>query len=290
MEITICGLTKTFPGGVVALRDVTLTIGPGMCGLLGPNGAGKSTLMRILATLMEPDGGSIRVGDLDVRTEPQAVRQRLGYLPQEAGFYLRLTGREYLELVGGLKGLRGAELRRQADQALERVNLGEQAVKRIGSLSGGMKRRLGIAQALIGSPELIIVDEPTVGLDPEERLRFRNLLADLSRDRTVLFSTHIVTDVEDACSSLVVLRGGQIAYAGAPEGLAQLASGSTWLLDLDLPEYDRVRSTLQIVSARRAGEQMSLRVLAAENPFGSGVSVEPTLQDGYLFLMGEVPA
>jgi len=285
MDIALTSVTKRFSGGVTALDRVSFTVTPGMFGLLGPNGAGKTTLMRILSTLLEPDQGSVAFGEIDLREDPQAVRRLIGYLPQELGFYRQLTGPEYLDLVAGMKGLSAREARPETARLLEQVNLAHQRKKRIGEYSGGMRRRLGIAQALLGDPQVIIVDEPTAGLDPEERLRFRNLLADLSAQRTILLSTHIVADVETTCERLAVLNRGHLLYAGPTEQLLEQADGQVWQLDLDAREFERVRHTLQIVSARRSGPDVSLRVIAGENPFGGAVRTEPTLEDGYLCLM-----
>ncbi|MGE5673664.1 MAG: ABC transporter ATP-binding protein [Mycobacterium leprae] len=286
MEIEIRHVTKRFLGGVVALDDVNLTIGPGMYGLLGPNGAGKTTLMRILATLLQPDQGTVTFGTIDPGRDPQAVRQLLGYLPQEVGFYRQLTGPEYLELVAGMKGVPRRQWAAQVQEVLERVHLADQRRKRIGQYSGGMKRRLGIAQALLGDPQVVIVDEPTAGLDPEERIRLRNLLADLSGNRTVMLSTHIVADVESVCNQLAVLNKGRVVYSGAAGGLPAMARGQVWQLELPGGEYERLRHTLQIVSSRRTETGVSLRVVSPENPFGTGTPLEPTMEDGYLCLMG----
>lgn len=284
--IEIRHVSRRFPGGVVALDDVSLTIPPGLYGLLGPNGAGKTTLMRILATLLVPDRGTVTVGDVDLCADPQAVRRLLGYLPQEIGFYRQLTGPEYLELVAGMKGLPRRSWASEVDRVLERVHLTDHPAKRIRQYSGGMKRRLGIAQALLGEPQIIIVDEPTSGLDPEERLHFRNLLTDLGQSRTVLLSTHIVADVESVCQNVAVLNRGRVVYDGPAAGMTALAGGRVWQLQMPGAEYERLRHTLRIVTTRRTPDGVSLRVLAPENPFGSGQPVAPSLEDGYLCLMG----
>jgi ABC-2 type transport system ATP-binding protein len=289
MQIEIRHVTKRFLGGVVALDDVNLTIPTGMYGLLGPNGAGKTTLMRILATLLSPDRGTVTVGEIDLGADPQAVRQVLGYLPQEVGFYRQLTGPEYLELVAGMKGVPLARWREAVDDVLERTHLTDHRKKRIRQYSGGMKRRLGIAQALLGDPRIIIVDEPTSGLDPEERIRFRNLLNDLSGDRTVLLSTHIVADVESVCNNLAVLNRGRVIYAGTAAGMLEFARGQVWQVELPAAEYERLRHTLQIVASRRTEGGVQLRLIAPENPFGLGTPVEPNMEDGYLCLMETAP-
>lgn len=298
MQIRIEHLSKTYPapfsffGGrtpVAALSDVTLTIGVGMFGLLGPNGAGKTTLMRILCTLLEPTSGRIQVGAVDRLKDPQRVRRMIGYLPQEFGFFKRLTAREYLEFAASMKGVSP----RQIPTLLEKVNLAHETRKYVGTYSGGMKRRLGIAQALLGDPRVLVVDEPTAGLDPEERLRFRNLLAELSGERIVLLSTHIVADVESACSQVAVIDRGRVRFAGSPALLVQRAQGQVWQLNVDDAEYSRLQYQLQVISSRRTEQGVSLRVLARENPLGRGTPAAVTMEDAYLHLMEparEVPA
>jgi ABC-2 type transport system ATP-binding protein len=287
LTIQIEGLQKVYSGNVKALDNITLTIPVGMFGLLGPNGAGKTTLMRILCTLMEPTAGKITVAGVDRLKEPQRIRQLIGYLPQEFGVYRRLTAPEYLDFVGAMKGLSASERRVQVAEVLERVNLAHERRKAIGSYSGGMKRRLGIAQALLGQPQVLVVDEPTAGLDPEERLRFRNLLADLSTSRTVLLSTHIASDIEASCQSVAVLQKGQLRFTGSLDELIRQAEGKVWQLDLAAAEYEQARHALKVVSAKRTATGVSLRVLAPERPLGIGEPVAPTLEDGYLCLTGE---
>jgi ABC-2 type transport system ATP-binding protein len=207
MEITITRLTKHY-GKVRALEEVSLQIGGGMFGLLGPNGAGKTTLMRIITTLVPPTAGKVSVGGADVMKDPGSIRQQLGYLPQEFGFYKSLNAYEMLDYIAVMKNIPPKQRKSQVNNVLEAVNLQNTALRRVGGFSGGMKQRLGIAQALLGDPQLLVVDEPTAGLDPEERIRFRNLLARLSRERTVLLSTHIVADIEASCSGMAVLDRG----------------------------------------------------------------------------------
>jgi ABC-2 type transport system ATP-binding protein len=288
LTITLKALTKTFPGGVTALNKISLSIPNGMYGLLGPNGAGKTTLMRILCTILPPTSGQIDICGLDPVKQPQAVRQIIGYLPQEFGVYKRLTAYEYLDFAAGMKGLSRPESKRQVEELLDKVNLTQERKKAVGSFSGGMKRRLGIAQALLGAPQVLVVDEPTAGLDPEERLRFRNLLTEISGERVVLLSTHIVSDIESACSNLAVIGRGQVRFTGLPEELALRAEGQVWNLEVSSAEYERLRGQLKIISSRRTGGGMALRVLAAANPFGLGEPGAPTMEDGYLTLMDEV--
>lgn len=287
-EIKIEGLRKAYPGGVVALDGIDLTISMGMYGLLGPNGAGKTTLMRIICTLLSPTAGTVTVCGLDGRRESQRVRQVIGYLPQEFGAYARLTAQEYLDLVAGMKGLSGFDPRRQVSEVLEKVNLAGERRTRVGGFSGGMKRRLGIAQALMGNPPILVVDEPTAGLDPEERIRFRNLLTEMSTERIVLLSTHIVGDIESTCTRIAVIQKGRLRFAGSVDALVQAAVGQVWNLEMSGPEYERARSQLKVVSSRRTEQGIILRVLGSTNPLGMGILVPPTLEDGYLCLMEEV--
>lgn len=288
MQIITEALCKTYSKGVKALDSVSLTIPVGMYGLLGPNGAGKTTLMRILCTLLEPTAGRVTIAGVDRLREPQRVREIIGYLPQEFGFYRRLTAWEYLDFAAGMKGLPAGERRRQVDDVLDKVNLAHERSRPVGSFSGGMKRRLGIAQALLGDPKVLVVDEPTAGLDPEERLRFRNLLADLSANRIVLLSTHIVADIESACSALAVINRGRVRFTGSPSELISLAEGRVWSVEVSGADYERLRSQLKVVSSRRMAAGMALRVIARENPLGLGSPSAPTMEDGYLCLMEEV--
>lgn len=287
MDIRLEGISKTYRSGTVALRDITCDIGKGMFGLLGPNGAGKTTLMRILATLIDPSAGRAFVDGLEVGRNKERVRQMLGYLPQTFGLYKRLNAIETLDYVGVLKGITDPRERRaQIQEVLERVNLWDQRRRRIGEYSGGMRQRLGIAQALLGDPKLLIVDEPTAGLDPEERIRFRNLLADMSDDRVVLLSTHIVGDVESSCTDMAVIRKGEIVFRGRPSELAARAKGLVWQVEYGRSAFEGVRSRLTVISSRPSGDRVSARIISRTKPEGAdAVSVEPTLEDGYVALM-----
>ncbi|HSJ55292.1 MAG TPA: ABC transporter ATP-binding protein, partial [Anaerolineae bacterium] len=268
-----------------ALRGVSLEIGPGMFGLVGPNGAGKTTLMRILAGLVRPTGGSVRVLGHDV-TKPagkKAVKAALGYLPQELGLYPNLSAYEFMDYVASLKGLTdSAGRRRQIEELLERVGLADVAQRQIGTYSGGMKRRVGVAQALLGSPRLLIVDEPTAGLDPEERVRLRNLLAEMSSHCTVLLSTHIVEDISQSCSELACLCEGQVLFRGSPRELIAAARGKVWLIATN---GERPDSDLQLVSMLQLDGGMQYRVLGDPAPDYRATAVEPSLEDGYIWLM-----
>ncbi len=286
MDIKIDAVTKMYRGGVTALKDVTLTIPTGMYGLLGPNGAGKTTFMRLLAGIVRPTSGVIHVGPYNVCTSTgrRNMQQILGYLPQELGFYPDLSARELLDYLAILKGMRERTARRKrVEDLLELVGLADVARRPCKTLSGGMKRRLGIAQALLGNPRLLIVDEPTAGLDPEERLRFRNLLATLSGERTVLLSTHIIEDIAQTCQRLAVLKAGQVIFEGSLETLTQEAKDKVFLVTLPVgrqPEGD-----LSIVSTLNLGQNVQYRVVSESIPQESGVAVEPSLEDGYIWLM-----
>lgn len=285
--IEIRALTKTYSGKVYALQHVDLTIGTGMFGLLGPNGAGKTTLMRILAGLLNPTSGKVRVMDYDLASTSgkRSVKALLGYLPQELGLYPNLTGYEFLEYVAILKGVTDSDTRKNQIQELTNlVRLSDVIHRRMKTYSGGMKRRIGIAQALIGKPQIIIVDEPTVGLDPEERVRLRNLFADISRTCTVIFSTHIVDDISQSCNSLAVLKAGKVLYAGSPRSLIGEARGKVWtILSAD---SERPNGGLDVVSTLQLQDGTQYRVIGQPlSSYPQAISVEPSLEDGYMWLM-----
>ena len=286
MNISIKGLTKVYPRGVRALDGLDLEIGKGMFGLLGPNGAGKTTLMSILATLLRPTSGDVRIDSWSV-TDPRhrfLIRSVLGYLPQELGLYPELSTREFLAYMATLKGFEEPRARRcEVERLLEAVGLGSAERKKVKSLSGGMKRRLGIAQALIGDPRLLIVDEPTAGLDPAERVRFRTLLADLAGDRVVILSTHIVEDVVATCNRVAVLAAGAVAFNGAPSDLAGQARGRVW--EVKLGPEDRLPSTWQVVASVRSTNGSMARVLG-ERPTTDAQEAAPNMEEGYLQLVG----
>jgi ABC-2 type transport system ATP-binding protein len=284
MDIDIQGLTKSF-GRVQALTGVTLRIPTGMYALLGPNGAGKTTLMRILAGIYQPSKGQVRVGPYQLATNQgrQAIKQVLGYLPQELGLYPDLSAAEFLDYIGILKGLaHPAQRHERVAQLLETVNLANVASRKLKGFSGGMKRRLGIAQALLNNPLLLIVDEPTAGLDPEERIRFRNLLIGLAGDRTVLLSTHIVEDVAQTTSRLAVMAAGAVIFQGRTAELVEIARGWVWTLDTTSPI---ATEGLTVVSALPQDTGMRYRVVSATPPTPAAQTTEPTLEDGYVALM-----
>ncbi|GAA1231635.1 ABC transporter ATP-binding protein [Prauserella halophila] len=283
MEIALSGVTKTYRGGKRVFDGLDLEIGEGMIGLLGANGAGKTTLMRMLTTVLKPTSGRILVGGHDVttRTGARAVKHILGYLPQELALYPELTGAEFLDYIALLKGIGSkAERRRQTGDLLDQVGLAELAGERISTYSGGMKRRLGIAQALLGDPDLLIVDEPTAGLDPHERMRFRSLLASLSGLRIVLLSTHILDDVAQSCPDVAVLAGGRLAYHGSTSGLTSAAAGHTY----HVPPGVAVPPEATVVNAVTQTGSTDYRVVSPA-PVPGARLVDPSLEDGYVALL-----
>lgn len=285
MQITITHLTKSYRGGVHALNDATLTIPGGMFGLLGPNGAGKTTLMRILAGILRPTSGELRIGEYDGTSERgrTAVKRLLGYLPQDLGMYPDLSAYEFLDYVGMLKGLRQRSSRKlRVEEVLEMVALSQVARRKIKTFSGGMKRRLGIAQAILCDPQFLIVDEPTAGLDPEERIRFRNLLAELGGQRTVLLSTHIVEDIAQTCQNLALMQQGCFIFQGTTLDVVQSARGHVWLITT---QGGKPEGPFTVVSTLSMGATIQYRVVGELAPQTQATPVEPTLEDGYVWLM-----
>jgi len=265
--LSIASLTHVYPNGTRALDNVSLDIPPGLYGLLGPNGAGKSTLMRCLATLQVPTSGQIRFDDIDVLAEPQKLRARLGYLPQDFGVYPRVSAWEMLDHLAVLKGLTDAGARRETVEALlQQVNLWDVRRKAIAGFSGGMRQRFGIAQAMIGNPALMIVDEPTAGLDPEERNRFNNLLAEIGTTRVVILSTHIVEDVADLCSRMAILVDGRIVSVGTPGVLIAGLAGKVWTRAVDAEELPGLRKQFALISTRLRGGRTLIHVLSDTAP------------------------
>lgn len=273
-------VSKTYPGGVHALKDVSLTIPTGMFGLLGPNGAGKSTLMRTIATLQPPDTGEIAFDGIDVLRDRTALRQRLGYLPQEFGAYPRTSAESMLRHFAALKGIDGPRQKAEVEALLVKTNLWNVRTRSVDTFSGGMRQRYGIAQALLGSPQLLIVDEPTAGLDPAERRRFQNLLAEVGQDIVVILSTHIVDDVADLCSSVAILGQGRILAEGRPAELTAALEGRLWQRVATRDEVQRLRSTHAVVSTRLTGGSISVRVLEDTAPPGT-TPAAPGLEDVY---------
>ena len=280
--LSIRGLTHVYPNGTRALDGVDLEIGKGMFGLLGPNGAGKSTLMRTIATLQTPTSGAIQFGDIDVIAQPEALRRTLGYLPQDFGVYPRVSAVDLLDHMAVLKGIAGkGERKETVETLLQQVNLWDVRKKAVAGYSGGMRQRFGIAQALIGRPSLIIVDEPTAGLDPEERNRFLNLLAEIGENVVVILSTHIVDDVADLCPRMAVLAAGRILQEGAPADLVQGLSGKVWKKIIDRSELEAERERSQVISTRLAGGRTVIHVLADASPGAGFEPVPGGLEDVY---------
>ena len=288
MELKIQHLSKKYIRGKQALSDVSLTIGSGLFGLLGPNGAGKSTLMRILATLQEADSGSAFLDDIDVLKEKDRVREVLGYLPQEFGLYPKETAYGLLDHLAYLKGhVKPHRRRAMLESLLRRTNLWDARDQRLGTFSGGMKQRFGIAQALIGNPQLLIVDEPTAGLDPEERVRFLNILSEIGEHVIVILSTHIVADVSYLCHSMAILHEGRVVAAGEPAELAGALRGRIWQVSPARSEMQRYHDTCQVVSSRFAAGRPFIRVYAEQPPGSEFELVEPEVDDVYFRAMSE---
>ena len=288
--INITSLTKTYGLGskaVHALNGIDLDIAPGMFGLLGPNGAGKTTLMRILAGIVNPTAGKVDVDGLNLGSErgKRAVKYRLGYLPQELGLYPDLTARQFVDYMAILKSMDDPQERaRRVDQVLEMVGLGEAAGRKLKGFSGGMKRRVGIAQALVNDPKLLIVDEPTAGLDPEERIRFRNLLVNLASDRSVILSTHIVEDIGQTCRDMAVLARGKVMFRGSPAGLIEAARNHVWTLTMN--GLDKPNHQMTVVSMMHLVEGIQYRLVGPDaEGYAQAQPVQPGLEDGYVWLM-----
>jgi ABC-2 type transport system ATP-binding protein len=275
-----------YSGGHTAVSELSLQLGPGILGLLGPNGAGKSTLMRILATLARPSAGRVTWNGEDIAVNPDALRVALGYLPQDFGVYSALTAREFLGFLAAVKGLSGALARERIESSLSLVGLSDVASRRLGEFSGGMRQRVGIAQALLNDPALLIVDEPTVGLDPEERMRFRHLLTDLAGQRLVILSTHIVSDVEASATALAVMALGRLRFHGTPEQLIAQAEGHIWEWTLAPEQLAEVRKQFVVCASLRRPDGVRVRVVSASAPHAGAQAVTPGLEDAYTWLLG----
>ncbi len=279
-KLTISNLTKTYGNGVKALNDISLEINSGMFGLLGPNGAGKSSLMRTISTLQEADSGTIMLNDIDVEKEPRRLRQVLGYLPQEFGVYPNITAQGLLDHVAVLKGITNNGQRKEmVNYLLEKVNLYDKRKKFVKSFSGGMKQRVGIAQALIGNPKLIIVDEPTAGLDPGERNRFHNLLADVGEDVVVILSTHIVDDVKELCANMAIMNHGSLVYKGSPQTVIDDLKGKVWRKSIDRASLQEHFTNFNVISNKMVAGKPQIHVLSDDNPGEGFAQVEPSLED-----------
>jgi ABC-2 type transport system ATP-binding protein len=286
LQLTIDGVSKRYGRNMLALQDFSLELGSGVLGLLGPNGAGKTTLMSILATITKPTSGTIRWNGTDLAEDPNAIRSVLGYLPQDFGVYPNLNAVEFLEYLAAVKGLDGTAARRRIDELLNLVNLTDVRKRPLGGYSGGMRQRIGIAQALLNDPRLLIVDEPTAGLDPEERVRFRNLLSDLSGDRIVILSTHIVSDVEATATDIALISQGKLVAHSAPEDLLHAVEGRVWEWVVSSAELNAVRQQYLISNMTRRSDGVHVRLLASQPPAGTG-PVAPTLEDAYLFCLSQ---
>ncbi len=287
MKIEIRGLNQVYRNGNHALKNVNLDIENGMFGLLGPNGAGKSTLMRILVTLMKQTSGTVLIDGKDIHKHRREVRKILGYLPQDFRFFTALKTWEFLDYSGALAGIRNRKERMaEVDALLEKVGLFEARDRRANRLSGGMKRRLGIAQALIGNPRLIIVDEPTTGLDPDERIRFRNILSDLSQnDVIIILSTHIVGDISSTCSNMALLNKGEVIYSGSPERLVERANGHVFNISVTPEEYDSLKDNYHIISTIPTDIGWDVQIVSPEKPHYNSSEIQPNLEHAYVYYM-----
>ncbi|WP_339608236.1 ABC transporter ATP-binding protein [uncultured Roseivirga sp.] len=286
-QLKISNLSKTYPNGVKALDNVSLEINNGMFGLLGPNGAGKSSLMRTLASLQEADSGSAFLNELDILNNPKELRRTLGYLPQEFGVYPRITAAQLLDHMAILKGVTNSKERKElVKYLLNKVNLYKQRDKSVKSFSGGMKQRVGIAQALIGDPQLIIVDEPTAGLDPGERNRFHNLLAEVGEEVIVILSTHIVDDVQELCTDMAIMNLGRIVYNGSPLTVLDDLVGLVWQKQIERGELEQYEANFRVISDKMVAGKPQIHVLSESNPGEGFVSVQPNLEDVFFAKIG----
>jgi ABC-type multidrug transport system ATPase subunit len=281
VKLCIENVGKRYSAKVWALRRFSLELKPGVLGLLGPNGAGKTTLMNILATITRASEGAVTWNGVDVAKDPNALRAVLGYLPQDFGVYPNLSAQEFLEYLAAVKGLEAAAARRRIDQLLNVVNLADVRGRPLGGFSGGMKQRVGIAQALLNDPRVLIVDEPTAGLDPEERVRFRNLLSDLSGERVVILSTHIVSDVEATATEIALISNGSLVAHAAPEELLRSVEGRVWEWVIPSADLNAVKQAYRVSNTARRSDGVHVRVLTEEPPDGAR-AVQPTLEDAYL--------
>jgi ABC-2 type transport system ATP-binding protein len=282
MKLVVEKISKRYRSDRWGLREMSVEFTTGVIGLLGPNGAGKSTLMRILATVTKPTSGRVLWNNVDTVREPEALRAELGYLPQDFGVYPHLSALEFLDYMAAAKGLSRASARKRIAALLELLNLTDAARRHLGTYSGGMRQRVGIAVALLNDPRVLIMDEPSVGLDPEERVGLRNLLSDLSADRIIILSTHVVSDVEAIARELVIIADGKLVLMGTPEELLRRAAGKVWKWTVPLADLPALRQRYLVASAIRSSEGVRVRVVAAERPFVDAEVVEPSLEDAYL--------
>lgn len=282
-EITLQDICKNY-GKKEALKHIDLTIPEGMFGLLGRNGAGKTTLMKILVTLLPADHGEISMCGIDIKNRRE-IRNMVGYLPQEFSMYGSMSVYETMDYLGTLSGLTKKERKARIPVLLEKVNLGENHHTKVKAMSGGMKRRLGIAQALLNDPKVLVVDEPTAGLDPEERVRFRNILSDIADNRIVILSTHIVGDIEASCEQIAILDEGNLKFAGTVAELLEQAWGKVYSAEISKAELDQVKQQYLVTAMHTKGSRAQIRFLSEEVPFKSAASVEPDVEDAYMYLM-----
>jgi ABC-type multidrug transport system ATPase subunit len=285
MQLVIDNVSKLYRGKVWGLKDFGLSLEPGILGLVGPNGAGKSTLMRILATITKPTQGLVAWNGADIVQDPNSVRAVLGYLPQDFGVYPNLNATEFLEYMAAIKGLDGRAARRRIDELLQVVNLVDARKRPLGGFSGGMKQRVGIAQALLNDPQLLIVDEPTAGLDPEERVRFRNLLSDLSGERIVVLSTHIVSDVEAAATQIALIRQGRLLRCETPEALLRGVEGKVWEWTASSIDLPALRERHLLSGTIRHSDGVQVRAVEDAQPVATAQVVPPRLEDAYLYFV-----
>jgi len=288
MKLKLTNLGKQYRRDFWGLQNFSLEVQPGILGLLGPNGAGKSTFMRMLATITKPTDGTILWDDRDVVKLPDPLREVLGYLPQDFGVYPNLNAVEFLEYMAAIKGLDAKSAKRRIDELLQIVNLVEAAKRPLGGYSGGMKQRVGIAQALLNDPQLLIVDEPTVGLDPEERVRFRNLLSDLSGERIVILSTHIVSDVEATATRIALIHKGRLLRDAAPESLLQELEGKAWEWTVHSDDLPALKQKHIVSGTIRRSDGVQVRVVSAEKPNEHARAIAPNLEDAYLYFIGGI--
>ena len=286
MQLTVNNLGKQYKRDFWGLKDFSLDIKPGILGLLGPNGAGKSTFMRMLATITKPTDGTITWNGTDAVKSPDTLRDVLGYLPQDFGVYPNLSAIEFLEYMAAIKGLDANSAKKRIDELLQLTNLVEAAKRPLGGYSGGMKQRVGIAQALLNDPQVLIVDEPTVGLDPEERVRFRNLLSDLSGERIVILSTHIVSDVEATATHIALVNKGQLLREDAPENLLNELEHKVWEWTVHSDDLPALKQKHIISGTIRRSDGVQVRVVSADKPDANAQNVSPNLEDAYLFFIG----
>jgi ABC-2 type transport system ATP-binding protein len=285
MALVIEHLTKKYNRDKTGLSDYSITINKGIIGLLGPNGAGKSTLMKIIATISKPTNGTIKLDGVDIVKQPDTIRKVLGYLPQDFGVYDNLNAYEFLEYIAAMKGVGGAGLRKRVEMLLEGVNLIADAKRPIGSYSGGMKQRIGIAQALLNDPQILIFDEPTVGLDPEERVRFRNLISDLGADCIVILSSHIVSDIETIADEVAIMKSGRLISKGAQADIIKQADGSIFEIVIDSTLLASFKTKQIVIDTSRQKEHIRVRyILKGSEPEPGSVAVQATLEDAYLYL------